>query len=291
MGARIIRRLEDVVQAFSLKLWWLFRSQQSLWAQFLLDKYCKSTHPILAPIPHSASAVWRRLKGVGLIAELYIVWQLGQGRIFFWHDCWMGDMTLAQMFHHREHTSVQVVEFFDDTGWDIDSLLLVLPHYMAVQVESLPLCLDVLDRPMGKDTSDGRFSTKSVWHLVRTGSTLHAYCRMIWCLIIPQIISFFCWRLWQDLVPVDVIIQRGFVPTWHRGVSAIQRLKPSSTSLLIALWLTRFSNTFQLFLAFPLRLGRCSSIDFRLGDSLASLSRVVIFALSFLAGPLVHLDS
>ncbi|KAL2526298.1 DUF4283 domain-containing protein [Abeliophyllum distichum] len=48
-----------------------------------------------------------RLKGVGLIAEPHIAWQLGQGRIFFWHDCWMGDMTLAQMFPHREHTSVQ----------------------------------------------------------------------------------------------------------------------------------------------------------------------------------------
>ncbi|KAL2471204.1 Uncharacterized protein Adt_39340 [Abeliophyllum distichum] len=66
-----------------------------------------STHPILAPIPHSASAVWRRMKGVGLIEEPHIAWQLGQGRIFFWHDCWIGDMTLAQMFPHREHTSVQ----------------------------------------------------------------------------------------------------------------------------------------------------------------------------------------
>ncbi|KAL2498957.1 Uncharacterized protein Adt_24507 [Abeliophyllum distichum] len=143
------RRLEDVVQAFSLKLWWLFRSQQSLWTQFLLGKYCRSNHPILAPIPHSASTVWRWLKGVGLIAEPHIAWQLGHGRIFFWHDCWMGNMTLAQMFAHREHTSVQVVEFFDDTGWDIDRLLLVLPHYMAVQVESLPLCLDVLNRLVG----------------------------------------------------------------------------------------------------------------------------------------------
>ncbi|KAL2534392.1 Uncharacterized protein Adt_07743 [Abeliophyllum distichum] len=54
------------------------------------------------------------------------------------------------MFPHREHTSVQVVEFFDDTGWDIDRLLLVLPHYMAVQVESLPLCPDILDRLCGR---------------------------------------------------------------------------------------------------------------------------------------------
>ncbi|KAL2486999.1 Uncharacterized protein Adt_31755 [Abeliophyllum distichum] len=207
-GGLGFRRLEDVVQAFSLKLWWLFRSQQSLWAQFLLGKYCRSNHPILAPILHSASVVWRRLKGVGLIAELHIAWQLGQGCIFFWHDCWMGDMTLAQMFPYREHTSVQVVEFFDDTGWDIDKLLLVRLHYMAVQVESLPLCPDVLDRSMWKDTPDGRFSTKSAWQLVRTGSTLQAYCRMIWCPIIPQTISFFCWRLWHGLVSVDVIIQK-----------------------------------------------------------------------------------
>ncbi|KAL2512697.1 Uncharacterized protein Adt_18297 [Abeliophyllum distichum] len=63
-------------------------------------------------------------------------------------------MTLAQMFPHREHTFVQVVEFFNDTGWDIDRLLLVLPHHMAVQVEILLLSPDVLDRPMWKDTPD-----------------------------------------------------------------------------------------------------------------------------------------
>ncbi|KAL2462035.1 Uncharacterized protein Adt_45455 [Abeliophyllum distichum] len=58
-------------------------------------------------------------------------------------------MTLAQMFPHREHTSVHIVEFFDDIGWDIDRLL-----------------------PMWKDIPDGRFSTKSACQLVRTMSTV-----------------------------------------------------------------------------------------------------------------------
>ncbi|KAL2532533.1 RNA-directed DNA polymerase reverse transcriptase [Abeliophyllum distichum] len=64
-GGLGFRRLEDVVQAFSLKLWWLFRSQHSLWAQFLLGKYCRSTHPILAPIRHFASVVWKEAEGGG----------------------------------------------------------------------------------------------------------------------------------------------------------------------------------------------------------------------------------
>ncbi|KAL2512503.1 Uncharacterized protein Adt_18103 [Abeliophyllum distichum] len=31
---------------------------------------------------------------------------------------------------------------------------------------------------------------------------------MIWSSIIPTTIIFFCWRLWQGLIPVDVVIQR-----------------------------------------------------------------------------------
>ncbi|KAL2471352.1 Uncharacterized protein Adt_39488 [Abeliophyllum distichum] len=34
-GGLGFRRLQDLVDTFSLKLWWLFRSQRSLWAQFL----------------------------------------------------------------------------------------------------------------------------------------------------------------------------------------------------------------------------------------------------------------
>ncbi|KAL2497433.1 Uncharacterized protein Adt_22983 [Abeliophyllum distichum] len=110
-GGLGFRRLQDLVDTFSLKLWWLFRSQRSLWAQFLRDK----EHP------------------------------------------------------HHPHVEDQIV-------WT--------------------------------DTSDGRFVTKSAWQLVRTGSTIQAIYRMIWSSTIPTTVSFFCWRLWQGLIPVDVVIQR-----------------------------------------------------------------------------------
>ncbi|KAL2512765.1 Uncharacterized protein Adt_18365 [Abeliophyllum distichum] len=97
-GGLGFRRLQDLVDTFSLKLWWLFRSQRSLWAQFLRGKYCQGTHPILATVPYYASPVWKRLKLIGPQAEPYIAWKLGRGHIFFWHDCWMGDTTLADQF-------------------------------------------------------------------------------------------------------------------------------------------------------------------------------------------------
>ncbi|KAL2475613.1 Uncharacterized protein Adt_36349 [Abeliophyllum distichum] len=64
-GGLGFRRLQDLVDTFSLKLWWLFRSQRSLWAQFLRGKYCQGTHPILATVPYYASPVWKRLKLIG----------------------------------------------------------------------------------------------------------------------------------------------------------------------------------------------------------------------------------
>ncbi|KAL2498245.1 Uncharacterized protein Adt_23795 [Abeliophyllum distichum] len=106
-GGLGFRRLQDLVDTFSLKLWWLFRSQRSLWAQFLRGKYCQGTHPILATVPYYASPVWRRLKLIGPQAESYIAWKLGRGHIFFWHDCWMGDTTLADQFPQLPHSSIQ----------------------------------------------------------------------------------------------------------------------------------------------------------------------------------------
>ncbi|KAL2513416.1 Uncharacterized protein Adt_19016 [Abeliophyllum distichum] len=109
-GGLGFRRLQDLVDTFSLKLWWLFRSQRSLWAQFL--------------------------RGI------------------------------------------------------------------------IPITPHVDDQIVWTDTSDGRFVTKSAWQLVRTESTIQAVYRMIWSSIIPTNVSFFCWRLSQGLIPVDVVIQR-----------------------------------------------------------------------------------
>ncbi|KAL2527183.1 Uncharacterized protein Adt_12237 [Abeliophyllum distichum] len=196
-GGLGFRRLQDIVDTFSLKLWWLFRSQRSLWAQFLRGKYCQGTHPMLATVPHYASPVWRRLKLIGPQAESHVAWKLGRGHIFFWHDCWMGDTTLADQFPQIPHSSIQVHEFFDDTGWNIDRLIQIIPLTIAEQIGSIPITPHVDDQIVWTETSDGGFVTKSAWQLVRTGSTIQAVYRMIWSSIIPTTVSFFCWRLWQ----------------------------------------------------------------------------------------------
>ncbi|KAL0368126.1 UNVERIFIED_CONTAM: hypothetical protein Scaly_1031500 [Sesamum calycinum] len=78
-----VRKLDDVIEAFQHKLWWRFRNQQSLWSQFLLDKNCKGTHPVIAKPSYIASANWKRLCHYREKVEPHIFWSLGKGDLSF----------------------------------------------------------------------------------------------------------------------------------------------------------------------------------------------------------------
>ncbi|KAL2479953.1 Uncharacterized protein Adt_32919 [Abeliophyllum distichum] len=153
----------------------------------VFTKYCKGTHPLLTTIPYYASTAWKRLKHIDQQAETYIAWHLGHGQIFFWHDCWMGESTLADQHPHLTHSSIQVRELFDDTGWIISRFLQLVPYIIAEQIGNIPITAEVHDQIMWKDTSDGRFDTKSAWQLVRTGHSIQAVygeLGVIWLLVV-----------------------------------------------------------------------------------------------------------
>ncbi|KAL2464856.1 Uncharacterized protein Adt_40707 [Abeliophyllum distichum] len=133
----------------------------------------QGTHPILATVPYSTSIVWMRLKHIGPQAESHIAWKLGRGYIFFWHDCWMGDSTLANQFLQMTHSSIQVHDLFDDTGWNIDSLLQLVPRAITEQIGSIPITAKVSDQIMWTKTSDGRLATKSAWTVYLPGPYSH----------------------------------------------------------------------------------------------------------------------
>ncbi|KAL0294606.1 UNVERIFIED_CONTAM: hypothetical protein Scaly_3118900 [Sesamum calycinum] len=63
-GGLGIRRLSDVVVAFTYKLWWRFISGSSLWARFLHVKYCKGIPPSLTKVSMHDSPNWKRMCNV-----------------------------------------------------------------------------------------------------------------------------------------------------------------------------------------------------------------------------------
>nr|XP_027102979.1 uncharacterized protein LOC113724256 [Coffea arabica] len=80
------RSLQAVVEAFSCKLWWMFRCGQSLWAKFMRARYFGSLHPNQAPFPGQLSASCKRMLVVRSSMEQWLKWDLSRGEVAFWWD-------------------------------------------------------------------------------------------------------------------------------------------------------------------------------------------------------------
>lgn len=64
--------LVDVVESFSMKLWWRFRQNESMHAQFICSSYCTFNHPKNIKLQHHESIVWKRVCSVREVAEAFL---------------------------------------------------------------------------------------------------------------------------------------------------------------------------------------------------------------------------
>ena len=80
-GGLGIRRIADMVTAFSMKLWCNLRSSNSLWSCFMMKKYCPKSHLLDCSYKSGSSCVWQRMMRVKDITEGGLQWVVGEGKI------------------------------------------------------------------------------------------------------------------------------------------------------------------------------------------------------------------
>lgn len=134
-GGLGFRDFAAMIDAFGIKLWVRLRTGDSLWAQFMACKYFPHTHPVLVD-GSKRSCTWRRVCAVRDMAEPYIFWTIGEGRVGFWRDRWKLSV----------YPSFRVANFVQGSTWDVGLPEEWLPRHMVDLVLGLPLHLD------GKDT-------------------------------------------------------------------------------------------------------------------------------------------
>ncbi|XP_071924868.1 uncharacterized protein [Coffea arabica] len=195
-----LRRLKDVHDSFSVKLWWNFRQQKSHWAEFMAGKYCAGLHPCLAEASQRGSLTWKRMSSIQQVAEDSISWVVSAGLMNFWHDNWLGTGVLCQkveIFH--DHL---VANFVDRVAWNI----VMLNRYLDAGLVACVLAMDPPtfqgpDRMVWALTPSGSFSMASAYSLVWQGGHRSRSAAAIWHQCIPLKISFFMLRLLQDRLP------------------------------------------------------------------------------------------
>ncbi|KAL0294813.1 UNVERIFIED_CONTAM: hypothetical protein Sangu_3210200 [Sesamum angustifolium] len=96
-GGLGIRNPREMVTAFSYKLWWRLRLNNSLRSKFSISKYCQGYFPTLSKLFMTDSSIWKRLCTIRKEAQGNIFWSLGTGTTSFWHDWWLPEGTLANL--------------------------------------------------------------------------------------------------------------------------------------------------------------------------------------------------
>ena len=77
-----IRRLQDMNAAFTMKLWWHFRTSNSLWAQLMKAKYYHNAHHT-DNVKKLGSTAWKRLVKIGNATEAHMKWIVCKWHINF----------------------------------------------------------------------------------------------------------------------------------------------------------------------------------------------------------------
>ncbi|KAJ6824262.1 uncharacterized protein M6B38_103105 [Iris pallida] len=78
-GGLVIKCLNDIMDAFSMKLWWKLRHGKGLWVELLKAKYFRKRHPCDAFMTSKCSHIWQRILRGRKLAEPFISLRLGRG--------------------------------------------------------------------------------------------------------------------------------------------------------------------------------------------------------------------
>ncbi|KAL0324926.1 UNVERIFIED_CONTAM: hypothetical protein Sradi_5061900, partial [Sesamum radiatum] len=161
--------LADYVRAFSMKLWWWFRSKSSSWSEYLHGHYCQNLHSTTVPYNRNHSPIWHRLCRIRDVAEPFIFWTSGDGLVSFWHDDWLGEKPLAQLLHGDAYTMEPVSYYWHEGDWNVPRILQTVPIHCAETICQIPIAGQG-DKIVWTGSSEGAFSTKSVWEAIRQAS-------------------------------------------------------------------------------------------------------------------------
>lgn len=134
-GGLGFRSMIDVSKDMYATLWWKFRTQNSLWANFMWNKYCKKQIPTLVQWK-GGSQVWKQMLENREIIEQNLWWEPKGGTSSIWFDNWtsLGPLFLHPTEVHGCHSLDDIEVFLKDSGWDYNSMQEYLSSHIVDHV-------------------------------------------------------------------------------------------------------------------------------------------------------------
>ncbi|XP_020576750.1 uncharacterized protein LOC110022248 [Phalaenopsis equestris] len=152
------------------------------------------------------SKIWKSILKAQSIASRFIFWDIGEGKISFWHDQWgLGDHnTFAET---PENNKLLISDVWIDENWDI-SKLFSLAGDKTAHVTKIPIKKTTIGTPLWKTSSTISPSKMLYSHLSNLFSfDKWRWGKPIWNNFFTPSVSFFLWRYLFNLLPLDDILK------------------------------------------------------------------------------------
>lgn len=207
------KSLQDISKALFAKLWWNMRTKQSLWRDYMSNKYLKKHHAVLVQAK-TGTYIWKKMIKCRDEIEKDIWWLVKQGNSYFWLDNWTGLGALCHIIptdFAYDKTIVLVKETTEEGQWHEQTLRRILPQGLAEHIlkkVNPPREEDGPDRPYWKQEPRGKFTVGSAFQFLRQRQESNKIYKLIWIKGIPIKISFFMWRLWKAKLPLDDTLKK-----------------------------------------------------------------------------------
>ncbi|XP_042038346.1 uncharacterized protein LOC121784252 [Salvia splendens] len=178
-----------------------------------MSKYCNNASPLTSRISGKHNTTWKRLIRVRAQAQPHIRWVVGQGKIFFWDDIWLGKSALRDLaLNDRGCPNALVGDFIWEGTWDKPKIWLLharagLPQRATEQILDTPIVDGGPDIPWWNLSRFGDFSLATTWETIRTQRPIIRGLDDIWKACLTTSISIFIWRLLSNRIPVDTKLQ------------------------------------------------------------------------------------
>ncbi|KAG5589812.1 hypothetical protein H5410_040326 [Solanum commersonii] len=144
-GSLGFRSMFDLSQALYAKLWWKFRTQKSLWTNFMWNKYGKKQIPSLVQWK-GGSQIWKNMLMDRDIFEHSIWWEPRGSTSSIWFDNWTKQATLflqpteVQTYQNLTYINTLISE----NGWNYKKMMKHLPPHV---VDHVKLHIDQIRQP------------------------------------------------------------------------------------------------------------------------------------------------
>jgi hypothetical protein len=187
---------------------WIKRYQEGggkLWRELIDNKYQTSNPNIFYSSHNRSSQFFKGLMWAAKAAKMGYRWKVGNGKkIKFWEDNWLGHSSLAVQFWDLylivNEKSSSIADLWDGTNLKctfrrtVDARLGRL-WMEIVQIASTINFSDEEDALIWKFSSNGSYSSQSLYRVINSRGVMPVHSPSIWSLKIPPRVQFFLWLL------------------------------------------------------------------------------------------------